>query len=123
MQEPTVTLPISGRGDVTISEPSWCIGHAHHDPHTEYADVIHSGPDKALTFRHAELLSAMLVASPHATVTSPGLGGPTPGVHVWPLSETLDPAGVDALARALVEYACDLRMLARQLSAILGGGR
>ncbi|AVH57795.1 MULTISPECIES: DUF6907 domain-containing protein [Streptomyces] len=118
----TVTLATVDRGNVTIPEPAWCSGHSHHDPLTEYADIIHSSPEHTLNFRYVVLLAAGLVQSPHATTASPGLGGPTPGVSVHPLGETLDPTGLYSLAAALDAYSDQLRTLADQLDAILDGG-
>lgn len=125
MTEPrTVTLATADHGDVTLVEPSWCVGHAHHDPHTAYADIIHSGPDIALTFRHAFLLTACLVQSPHTAPRAPRHGGPVPGVSVHPVGETLDPMGLYDLAADLVSYAARLRRLAVELNEIrLGGAR
>jgi hypothetical protein len=121
----TVTLATIDRGPVTIPEPSWCQGHSHHDPETEYVDVIHGSPEISLTFHSAVLLAAGLVQSPHASVdATPGLGGPTPGVSVHPLGETLGPVDLYELAAALDSYADRLRDLADQLDTILtGGGR
>ncbi|MFJ8951847.1 DUF6907 domain-containing protein [Streptomyces sp. NPDC102381] len=123
MTHRTVTLPTLDHGEITLPEPSWCAGHAHHDPNTRYADVTHAGPESELQFRHAVLLAASICAQPNATNPSLGLGGAMPGISVFPLGESLDPAGADALAAALVEYAVELRKLARQLSAALGGER
>lgn len=117
----TVTLQTADRCPVTVPEPAWCRGHSHHDPETVYAEVLHSGPDVTLTYRYAVLLTACLVQSPHATPTE-GLGGPTPGVSVHPLGETLTPVGLYDLAAALDTYADQLRNMADQLTAILAGG-
>lgn len=118
----TVTLQTADRGQVTIPEPDWCQGHAHHDPETLFVDILHSGPDVTLDFRHAVLLMAGLVQSPHGTSEVEGIGGPTPGVSVYPLGETLQPVDLYVLAAALDTYADKLRGLADQLTAILGGG-
>ncbi|MEV6803164.1 hypothetical protein [Streptomyces sp. NPDC051132] len=118
----TITLATTDCGTVTIPEPAWCIGHQDHDPVTQYVDIIHSGPDTTLTFRHTELLSAALVQSPHATLNTPGLGGTTPGVSVFQLGETLDPTNLYSLAAALDVYADQLRDQADQLTAILAEG-
>ncbi|WP_328757446.1 DUF6907 domain-containing protein [Streptomyces sp. NBC_00271] len=119
----TVTLATIDRGDVTIPCPAWCAGHAHHDPETEYADIIHSGPETIVTFRYTTLLTANLVQSPHASEdATPGLGGRTPGVSVHPLGETLDPVGLYELAAALDTYADHIRDLADQLDTLLSGG-
>lgn len=119
----TVTLATIDRGPVTILCPAWCSGHTHHDPQTQYADIIHSAPETSLTFRYTTLLAAGLVQSPHASEdTAPGLGGPTPGVSVHPLGETLDPVGLYELAAALDTYADHIRDLADKLDTLLAGG-
>ncbi|MGW6263649.1 DUF6907 domain-containing protein [Streptomyces sp. NPDC055085] len=115
-----VTLLTADRGPVTIPEPAWCLGHAHHDPLTEHADLIHSSPETGLIFRHSVLLAACLVQSPHADVSAtPGLGGRTPGVSVHPLGETLNPVQLYELASAIDRYADVLRDLGDQLDVIL----
>ncbi|MGW3846869.1 DUF6907 domain-containing protein [Streptomyces fagopyri] len=120
----TVTLATVDHGDVTIPCPAWCAGHSHHDPHTEYVDIIHSSPEITLTFRHAVLLAAGLVQSPHADVdATPSLGGRATGVSVHPLGDTLNPVQLYELAGALDAYADRLRDLADQLDAIRGGGQ
>ncbi|MFE2684009.1 DUF6907 domain-containing protein [Streptomyces mirabilis] len=118
----TVTITTIDRGDVAIPCPAWCAGHAHHDPETEYADIIHSGPESTLTFGYTTLLTAGLVQSPHATDATPGLGGRTPGVSVHPLGKTLGPVGLYELAAALDTYADHIRDLADQLDTLLAGG-
>ncbi|MEU8031316.1 hypothetical protein AB0C13_22195 [Streptomyces sp. NPDC049099] len=118
----TVTLQTADRGTVTIPEPVWCIGHQHHDPNTAYVDITHSGPDIALNFRYTGLLLAGLVQAPHGTSTAEGMDGPTPGVSVHPLGETLNPAQLYDLAGRLDAYADQLRALADQLTEILAGG-
>lgn len=122
MTEPRlITLPTADFGPVTVDEPSWCAGHQLHDPLTERADLMHSGPAVDLVHLGAALFSAELVQSPFAESSSPLLGGRTPGVSVWPLARTLDPAGLYALAANLDTYADRLRTLADQLGVILGG--
>ncbi|MFI0964624.1 DUF6907 domain-containing protein [Streptomyces sp. NPDC021080] len=119
----TVTLATADHGNVTVPEPSWCAGHAHHDPETLRVDLIHAGPAVDLVHRGRTLLSAELVQSPHAGPASPYLGGRTPGVSVYPLGQTLDPTGLYCLAADLDRYADQLRDLADQLAAALGGGQ
>lgn len=120
MTEPrTITLATADAGDVTIPCPAWCVGHAHHDPLTERVDLTHAGPDVDCTHRGHTLFSAALVQSPFSTSTTPELGGPIPGVSVYPLGRTLDPIALYDLAGALDGYADRLRSLADQLTAIL----
>ncbi|MDX2552772.1 DUF6907 domain-containing protein [Streptomyces stelliscabiei] len=118
----TITLPTADHGPVTLDEPTWCMGHSHHDPNTERVDLIHSGPDIQLNFRYVTLLSACLVQSPYAGASQPSLGGRTPGVSVHPLGLTLDATQVYDLAARLDTFADRLRDLADQLAGIRAGG-
>lgn len=117
----TVTLATADHGPVTLPEPTWCAGHAHHDPATLRVDLIHAGPSVDLVHRGRTLLSAEIVQSPHANSSNPHLGGRTPGVSLWPLGQTLDPTGLYCLAADLDRYADRLRDLADQLAATLTG--
>ncbi|MFD8739425.1 DUF6907 domain-containing protein [Streptomyces sp. NPDC059618] len=119
----TITLATSDHGPVTLQEPSWCAGHAHHDPETLRVDLIHAGPSVDLDHRGATLFSAELVQSPYASPSDPHLGGRTPGVSVHPLGQTLNPIELYSLAADLDRYADQLRALADQLAAIRGGGQ
>lgn len=118
----TITLPTADHGSVTLDEPSWCIGHADHRPDTARVDLTHCGPAVGCTFLGIEVFTAELVASPYSTSTTSELGGPTPGVSVWPLGRTLNPTQLYGLAATLDGYADRLRDLADQLTAILTGG-
>jgi len=117
----TVTLPTIDHGDVTLPEPSWCIGHADDRP-DHRADILHRGPDVTLTFRGHHITDACLVQSPFSTVDIPELGSSTPGVSISVIARTLDPAGLYDLAAALDGYADRLRGLADELTEILAGG-
>lgn len=120
--QPLVTLTTSDHGPVTLPEPSWCVGHALHDPETLRVDLVHAGPAVDLVHLGVALFSAELVQSPFAgTETSPLLGGRTPGVSVWPLGRTLDAVRLHGLAAALDRYADQLRGLADQLDTLDGG--
>lgn len=118
----TITLPTVDHGDVTLPEPSWCVGHADHDPENARADILHKGPDVALHFHGAEIIAAGLAQSPFATLVTPGLGGRTVGVSVSPPDRTLPPVDLYSFAAALDGYADQLRDLADQLTAILARG-
>lgn len=119
----TVTLATSDHGDVVLPEPSWCAGHSHHDPETARVDLMHSGPTVDLAHLGTALFTAQIVQSPYASPSPPYLGGRTPGVSVYPLARTLDPAGLYTLAAALDGYADQLRDLADELGLLLGGGQ
>lgn len=117
----TIVLPTIDHGDVTIPEPAWCVGHTDHRPGYR-CDILHRGPDVALTFRGHWIGDATLVQSPFAQTSNPELGGPTPGVSVSLIDRTLNPVGVYELATAIEEYAGRLRSLAYELAVILAGG-
>ncbi|MEH0445449.1 hypothetical protein QA811_17755 [Streptomyces sp. B21-102] len=123
MTEPsTITLATSDHGNVVLPEPSWCAGHALHDPESLRVDLVHAGPSVECTYLGANLFSAELVQSPFAESSTPLLGGRTPGVSVWPLSRTLDPVQLYSLAADLDRYADHLRGLADELAMVLDGG-
>ncbi|MDX2839502.1 hypothetical protein PV377_11015, partial [Streptomyces ipomoeae] len=113
----TITLTTIDHGDVTLTCPTWCAGHADHRPDTYRADILHKGPDVALHFHGAEIIAAGLAQSPFATIDTPGLGGRTVGVSVSPVDRTLNPVQLYSLAAALDSYADQLRGLADQLTA------
>lgn len=119
MSQRTITLTTVDHGDVTLPEPSWCVGHAEHRPDSHRADILHKGPDVNLDFRDGEILTACLVQSPYSTSSDPELGSRTAGVSVYPPGRTLTTAGLYALVAALDGYAGRLRGLADQLAVIL----
>ncbi|GGV34318.1 hypothetical protein GCM10010293_36730 [Streptomyces griseoflavus] len=122
MSEPrTVTLPTTDHGDVTVPEPSWCIGHADHRPELR-ADILHRGADVPLTFRAHHIMDAGLVQAPFSTVEIPELCSSTTGVSISAIARTLDARGVYELAAALDTYADRLRSLADQLLVVLAEG-
>ncbi|MGW2044659.1 DUF6907 domain-containing protein [Streptomyces sp. NPDC001858] len=117
-----ITLTTADRGDVTIPCPTWCVGHAHHDPEAGLIDLMHCGPAVECTFLGIEVFTAELVASPYASTSLPRLGGRTPGVSIHPLDRTLDPTDLYSLAAALDSYSDRLRDLGDRLAVILDGG-
>lgn len=123
MNEPTVTLPTSDAGEITLPEPSWCTGHADHRPDTASVDLMHAGPQVELVHLGETLFSAQIVQSPCATPGGPALlGGRLPGVSVDPLGRTLNPAELYRLAAEVDAYAEQLRDLASDLDTVLSGG-
>lgn len=112
----TVTLQTLDHGLITIPEPEWCTGHT---GHAEFrVDTTHTGVSHVGTFRGRELQSARLALSPFADQRVGGLS-----VSVGePVLMGLDPAGLDELAAAYVEYGATLRHLARELSTLLARG-
>lgn len=122
MSEPRiVTLPTLDHGDVTLTCPAWCTGHADHRPDSYRADILHAGPDVALTFHGHDIGDAALVQSPFSTIEIPELCSSTPGVSVSLLGLTLNPVQLYDLAATLDRHADQLRDLADQLHALLTG--
>lgn len=121
MTEPrTITLPTEDHGDVTLTEPAWCRGHADHRPDSYRADLDHKGPEHHLK-HHGELLwTAFLGQAPCAT--SPEHRGIGLFVEQASYARTLNPAELYDLAATLDTHADQLRDLADQLHTLLGGG-
>jgi hypothetical protein len=119
----TVTLTTADHGPVALPEPTWCAGHAHHDPETQRVDLIHAGPVVECLYLGRTLLAAELVQSPYAESSDRHLGGRAPGVSVYPLGQTLDATELYSLAADLDRYADRLRGLADQLDALRDGGQ
>ncbi|MFI9236932.1 DUF6907 domain-containing protein [Streptomyces sp. NPDC053079] len=113
----TVTVRTFDAGMVTMPEPAWCLGR--HADGYHRADIAHQGADTPITFRGFELLAAGLVAYPFSELRGPG---PEVVVDMGGDWLPLDPAGLEALACALVDHAAELRSLARQLAALLAAG-
>ncbi|MGX1120689.1 hypothetical protein RKD37_006052 [Streptomyces ambofaciens] len=112
----TITLPTADHGAVTLPEPSWCRGHAHHDPRTLRVDLLHTGPAVRLTFRGHELAIASLAQAPFAEQAGRHVHGSESLV-----ARELDARGLYAYAAALETYAAGVRSLADQLLVILAG--
>ena len=119
----TVTLPTADHGDVTLPEPSWCVGHADHQDGDHRADILHRGPDIDFTFRGHHITAACLVQSPFSTTDIPEVSSSTPGVSISAIARTLDPASLYELAAAMDGYADRLRVLADELATILANER
>ncbi|MEU0069520.1 hypothetical protein ABZ027_08245 [Streptomyces sp. NPDC006332] len=113
----TVTLHTSDHGDVTLPEPSWCVGHP--DQRAEYkVDVSHDGPEHVIAPGGRETFTAFLTQAPFSDVDrSIGLH-----VEVADLTGTCTPDEVEQLADDLVESVEQLRVLGRQLADLLDGG-
>lgn len=120
MTENTVTLATLDHGMVTITEPEWCRGHQDHVP-VHQVDLTHYGREEHLLFHGRPLWTVLLGQGPFSSLAK----YQRVGLHVeqGDLSETLDPAGLDQLAAALVEHAAILRHRARELAVLLGGDR
>ncbi|MCX4578136.1 hypothetical protein OHB41_34100 [Streptomyces sp. NBC_01571] len=117
MSEPrTITLPTADHGDVTLPEPSWCIGHES-TPGDRRADILHQGADVELVFHGHVFDTTGLVEAPFAELPGGGLGA-----SVGLLGQTLDPVGLYELAAAFDTYADRIRGLADQLDTLRSGG-
>ncbi|URM90395.1 hypothetical protein LUW75_10765 [Streptomyces sp. MRC013] len=119
MSARTVTVKTLDHGPVTVTEPSWCTGHAG-QPVEFRTDLCHTGPLRTLSYDERALWYAEVVAYPFAVDERRG-----PGLYVEaaPFARTLAPADVDRLAAVLVEHAARLRHMARELAVLRGGVR
>ncbi|MFJ9217866.1 DUF6907 domain-containing protein [Streptomyces sp. NPDC102383] len=123
MPDRTVTLTTLDHGEITLPEPSWCAGHE--DVPQYRTDVAHEGREQPLYLPTPDGPAVLLtVALEQRPYTATALGT-SPFVNVgfsgdW---HPTGPAGLDAMASALVDQAAVLRAFARQLSAALGGER
>ncbi|MGW5215135.1 DUF6907 domain-containing protein [Streptomyces sp. NPDC004051] len=113
----TVTLATIDHGDVTLPEPSWCVGHADHRPDTYRTDIAHNAPEIALTVHGRTIGHAVVSQAPCAerstreiqafvVLSYEGAGG-------------FDPAGLYDFAAELDTHADRLRDLADQLAVIV----
>lgn len=113
MTEPrTVTLATTDHGDVTLTEPSWCAGHACHLPE-ERVDLAHTGEDVILKWQGKPISYACLDQAPYAEHAPRDVR-----VSVSLVGQALDARQVYELAAALDTYADRLRTLADQLLVI-----
>lgn len=112
----TVTLPTVDHGDVVLTEPSWCVGHADHLPDSYRADLTHYGPEHRLTFNGATLFRLVVAQSPLADRASREVCA---YVEQAGDSGSLDPVGLYDLAAALDHAADHMREFADQLTALL----
>lgn len=116
-----ITLPTEDAGDVTLPEPSWCVGHADHRPDTYRVDLDHKGLEHRLTHNGDLLWSAFIGEAPFAS--RPETRGPGLFIEEASFARTLGPAEVYDLAATFEAHADRLRELADQLADILGGGQ
>lgn len=118
MTEPrTVTLHTSDHGPVTLTEPTWCRGHADHDPDTLRVDLAHTGQEVVLRFRGQQLAHACLDQAPYAELASRDVQ-----ISVTVPGQALDARGVYELAADLDRFADQLRALADSLLVIRAEG-
>ncbi|MCX4858969.1 DUF6907 domain-containing protein [Streptomyces canus] len=120
MTEPrTIVLPTADHGDVTLTEPSWCRGHADHRPDTYRTDLTHYGAEHRLTFNGEELFRLILAQSPLSERASREVEA---YVEESGYTGSLTPAGLYDLAAALDAAADNMRAFADQLTTLLDGG-
>lgn len=115
-----VTIRTRDHGTVVLDEPDWCNGRHMQGGFRE--DIQHQSADVDMTFNvgqatgPATLLSSYLQLRPFSP-TRPDL---LMSVEFSDQDVALDPAGLDALAAALVEHACVVRHAARRLAVLRG---
>ncbi|MGW6008649.1 DUF6907 domain-containing protein [Streptomyces sp. NPDC055210] len=104
---------------LAVDEPDWCAGHR--DDRANFkVDITHNGPEQLLDFQGEILWTVQLTHAPFAT--NPDTRALGVYVEQGGYARTLDPAGLDELADALVEQAAALRTRARELADLLTGG-
>lgn len=117
-----ITLPTTDHGTVRLVEPSWCTGHAEHQPGAR-VDLTHLGTEHAFAFDGSTLLVAQLAQFPYAS--DPNSRETGLYVEQTGYAATLDYAEIRQLAAALTVHAMHLRTLADQLATVQAeeGGR
>lgn len=115
-----ITLPTLDHGDVTLPEPSWCIGHADHRPDTYRVDLAHNTPVVPLTVRGRTIGRAVITQAPCAELSTREIQASV--VLSYEGIDGFDPAGLYDFAAELDTHADRLRALADELTAILTGG-
>lgn len=115
MSARTVTVYTVDHGDVTIPEPAWCVEEHTFESYRE--DIQHTGPELELEVPVeggvVPVFTAAIVKRPFSPSDPRTLVQLE--VDEW---RSFDPAGLDALAAALVEHAATLRRLARELAVL-----
>ncbi|MEV8548226.1 hypothetical protein AB0L04_00020 [Streptomyces glaucescens] len=110
----SIILRTLDRGEVTIGEPEWCLGHE--GERVGYlADITHNGPATVLEFDGVELLSARISWAPFAKLQPE----PYPVASVDELG-SLEPGRLRELAAATALYAGDLYRLANEAERLRG---
>ncbi|MEU6373960.1 hypothetical protein [Streptomyces sp. NPDC046909] len=121
MTEPRlITLPTRDAGDVTLPEPSWCIGHGDHDPETFKVDVCHDGPKTVFKLDGVTVGEALVSQAPFAARGVREIQG----FLFLRYGEDYgrDPAQLYDFAAALDGHADQIREFADQLAALLAEG-
>jgi hypothetical protein len=111
----TVTVYTVDHGDVTMPEPSWCVEEHTFEGYRE--DIQHTGAELVMEVPAegyaVPVFTAAVVQRPFSPTDARTLVQLE--VDEW---RSFDPAGLDALAAALVEHAATLRKLARELTVL-----
>ena len=120
MSARTVTVSTADHGDVTIPEPSWCLGKHPWESYRE--DIAHQGAQieafiETPCHGRVSMLAAALVQRPFSP-TDPHVRVSLDMDGDW---HDLDACALDAAAAAFVDYAAVLRRLARQLPVLEAG--
>lgn len=113
--EGTVTLLTDDRGEVTVSEPEWCVGHEG-DSIGHFTDIGHTGRPVVLEFDGSQLMAARLSWGPFSELQPE----PHPLVDVDDLPAGLDPQETRELAARVGLYAGQLYRLANQADRLRG---
>ncbi|WP_406100823.1 DUF6907 domain-containing protein [Streptomyces canus] len=126
MQQPrygngTVTLATVDRGEVTVDEPVWCVGHDG-EPVGHFTDITHDGPHitaavEALEYSPVPLLRANVTHAPNLE-QSPE---PHPVAYVEGLeAASFDAAGLRALADEGRAWLARIEAMADELEDLAG---
>jgi hypothetical protein len=113
--EGTVTLQTVDRGEVSVPEPEWCVGHEG-DPVSHFTDISHTGRPVPLEFDGNQLMVARLSWGPFSELRPE----PFPVVDVDELPRGLDPQETRELAARTGLYAGELYRLANEADRLRG---
>lgn len=108
----TVTLQTLDRGEITVGEPAWCVGHDG-ELVVHLADVIHNGSPVAAKYEGVEFLTARLSWGPFSELAPE----PYPVVDVDDVG-SMDPDELRGLADELRAHANRLATKANELDRI-----
>lgn len=115
-----ITLPTLDSGNVTLPEPTWCVGHDDHRPDTHRTDLSHDGAKVPLLLDGRPVGDLLISQAPCA---DPGPREPQGFVWIrYGEDYGRSPAQLYDLAAALDTHADQIRALADELAAILAGG-
>lgn len=111
----TVTVETVDHGEITIGEPSWCVGHDD-EPIGYRADVTHKSLWITGEFEGIEFLPACISWAPFSELQPQP--DPVADVYEFP---AMDPEKLRALAAVVGAYAGQLYSLANQLDRLRRG--